>query len=214
MSLRQRSEPTLVQALVAELAVEALHVVVLRWLAGLDQPQLDAAFARLLVEGSSGELGTLIGAQGLRPRSKPRNRVQDASDVLAGDAMIDDDVDRLLAESSTIVRHFSRRPCSKASLTKSIDHTWFGRSGSTSGRRSTATLLRRRPPLHLQMLLAVQPMHALDVDVLALAPAATHGCVDSQSADVARPGSPRVRAVPPAGHTGAARSAGPCVTVR
>jgi hypothetical protein len=98
MSLRQRSEPTLVQALVAELAVEALHVVVLRWLAGLDQPQLDAAFARPLVEGSSGELGTLIGAQGLRPRWKPRNRVQDASDVLAGDAMIDDDVDRLLAE--------------------------------------------------------------------------------------------------------------------
>ena len=36
--------------------------------------------------------------QGLRQRSKPRDRVQDARDVLAGDAVFDHDVDGLLAE--------------------------------------------------------------------------------------------------------------------
>lgn len=39
-----------------------------------------------------------------------------------------------------------RRPVSSESLTKSIDQTWLGRSGTVSGRRSTATprRLRRR----------------------------------------------------------------------
>ena len=51
-SLRQRSEPVLVQALVAELAVEALHVRVLRRLAGLDEAQLDATLRRGAIAAS------------------------------------------------------------------------------------------------------------------------------------------------------------------
>ena len=44
--MRQAREPVLVQALIAEPAIERLDVAVLRRLAGLDQPQRDAARVR------------------------------------------------------------------------------------------------------------------------------------------------------------------------
>ena len=61
-------EPVLVQALVAELAVEALDVGVLRRLAGLDQAQLDAALVGPLVERPARELRPLVGPDRLRQR--------------------------------------------------------------------------------------------------------------------------------------------------
>lgn len=74
--LGQRSEPVLVLALVAELAIEALRVRVLRRLADLDQAQIDVPLVGPLIEGSARELPTLVGSQGLRQgpeagRSRP-----------------------------------------------------------------------------------------------------------------------------------------------
>ena len=56
-SLRQRSKPGLVKALVAKLAVEALDVGVLRQLSGVDQPQFDAALTGALIKRVAGEPG-------------------------------------------------------------------------------------------------------------------------------------------------------------
>src|SRR5690349_6869086 len=64
--LCQRLEPVLVQALVAELAIEALDVGVLRRLARLVQDVLDALGPCPRQEGSAGELRPLVGADGLR----------------------------------------------------------------------------------------------------------------------------------------------------
>ena len=61
--LGERAEPVLVQALVAELAVEALHVRVLRRFPGLYQTQRHAVAVGPAIERVTGELGTLIGAQ-------------------------------------------------------------------------------------------------------------------------------------------------------
>ena len=55
----ERSEPVLVQALVAELAVEALHVCVLRRLAGLYQPQRYPIAIRPAVERIAGATSPL-----------------------------------------------------------------------------------------------------------------------------------------------------------
>lgn len=64
--LDQRREPMLVEAFVAELAVEALDVAVLHKPARLDQQVLDAMLLRPCDEGPAGELRTVVRAH--RPR--------------------------------------------------------------------------------------------------------------------------------------------------
>lgn len=59
--LRQALEPVLVQALVAELAVEALDVAVLHRSSLLDQDIPHAMGLRLGDEGAAGELRPLVG---------------------------------------------------------------------------------------------------------------------------------------------------------
>ncbi len=62
----ERSEPVLVKALVVELAVEALHVCVLRRLAGLYQPQRHTVAVGPAVEPIACELRILVGPDYLR----------------------------------------------------------------------------------------------------------------------------------------------------
>lgn len=61
-SLGQRCEPVLVEAFIAELAVEALDVAVLHGLAGFDQDVFDAMLLRPGDEGAAGEFRTIVNA--------------------------------------------------------------------------------------------------------------------------------------------------------
>ena len=60
--LRQRCEPVFVEALVAELAVEAFDVSVLGRCARLDQDVFEAVPLRPGNEGAAGELRAIVGA--------------------------------------------------------------------------------------------------------------------------------------------------------
>jgi hypothetical protein len=161
-------------ALVAKLAVEALDVGILRGLAGLDEVQLNPVLI------SPGADRTGQSAKTPRP-------IEHSCHVATGDAVIDHDINRLFAKSSTIVKHFSRRPYSSASRTKSIDHTWFGRSGATKGRPLYCHAAPTAPLPHLQALLAIQSVHAFDVHPLTPRAATTREYVDIQSAAAPRP---------------------------
>ena len=96
--LSQRREPVLVEALVPELAVEALDVAVLHGSARLDQQVLDAVLLRPCDEGPAGELRTVVGAHRPRVAAEPRSLIQHAHDVGAADAMVDRDVDALVGK--------------------------------------------------------------------------------------------------------------------
>ena len=88
----ERAEPVLVQALVAELAVEALHIRVLRRLAGQYQAQRFPAVVGPAVECIASELLALIGAQHTRQTPEGADPVQHPRYILARNAMIDRDV--------------------------------------------------------------------------------------------------------------------------
>ena len=96
--LRERLEPVLVQALVAELAVEALDVAVLHRPARFDQDVADAMLVRPSHEGPAGELRAVVGANGQRVAPKARRLVQHARDVSARDPEVDADLNALVAE--------------------------------------------------------------------------------------------------------------------
>lgn len=91
--LGERGEPVLVQALVAELAVEALDVAVLHGAARLDQQMRDAVLLGPRDEGATGELGAVVGTHGARIAAEPGGLVQNAHDIGTADAMVDGDVD-------------------------------------------------------------------------------------------------------------------------
>jgi len=84
----QRPEPVLVQALVPELAVEALDIRVLRRFTSLDEPQLDASLIRPLVQCPAGKLRSLVGPDDFRQGPKLRRLIEHPRDVLAGDPVI------------------------------------------------------------------------------------------------------------------------------
>ena len=96
--LRERLEPVLVQALVAELAVEALDVAVLHGPPGLDQDMADTVLVRPGHEGSAGEFRAVVGANGQRVAPKARRLIQHARDVLARDTEVHADLNALMAE--------------------------------------------------------------------------------------------------------------------
>ena len=91
----KRSEPVLVQALVAELVVEALHVCILRRLAGLYQPQRHAVAVGPAIERVAGDRA-LVGPDHLRQAAELPDPIEHPRHILARDAMIDRDVDRFL----------------------------------------------------------------------------------------------------------------------
>src|SRR4051812_37248894 len=80
-SLMQRLEPVLVQAFVAELAVEALDVAVLHWPSRLDQNVPNAVCLRPRHESPTGELGAVVGANGHWIAAEPRRLVQHSGHV-------------------------------------------------------------------------------------------------------------------------------------
>src|SRR5512139_3352955 len=85
--LLQRLEPVLVEALVAELAVEALDVAVLHGFARLDEQMPDVMLDRPGDESPAGELRPVVGSYRGRVAPEDRGAVEQSSDVLARDAV-------------------------------------------------------------------------------------------------------------------------------
>ena len=75
-------EPVLIEALVAELAVEALDVAVLHGPSWLDQEMPHAMGLRPADEGPAGELRTVVGSDGCRVAPEDRCLVQQPGHVL------------------------------------------------------------------------------------------------------------------------------------
>ena len=92
----ERGEPVFVEALVAELAVEAFDVGVLRRFARLDQHQLHAVGLRPLVERPAGELGALIGSDCRRVAAETTDRFEQVRHALAVDPAGRRDLHRFL----------------------------------------------------------------------------------------------------------------------
>ena len=64
------AEPVLVEAVIAEGAVEALHESVLHGLAGLDVVKVDLVLHRPEMKGFSGELGPIVDGDGGRQAAR------------------------------------------------------------------------------------------------------------------------------------------------
>ena len=79
--LAQRLEPLLIQALVPELAVEALDIAVLHGPAWLDQDVPHAVAVRPGHERPAGELRPIVGAHGQRVTAEDSRAVQQSGDV-------------------------------------------------------------------------------------------------------------------------------------
>src|SRR5574343_434880 len=168
--LFQALEPVLVQALVAELAVEALDIGVLRGLAGLVEDVAHSLGLRPSHEGPAGELRALVGSDGLRIAPEPGDLVQHAHDVLATNAVIDGDVHALVAEVVGHGQALDAPPAGQAVADEvHAPHLVDGPA------------LVQRHPFELQALLAaalahrqvrqlVEPVHALVVDLRACGP--------------------------------------------
>ena len=91
-------EPVLIEALVAELAVEALDVAVLHGPAWLDQDVPDVVFLRPGDEGPAGELRAVVGSDGGRVAPEARRLIQQPGDVQAADAVVHSDLHAFVAE--------------------------------------------------------------------------------------------------------------------
>ncbi len=130
----------IVQALVAEFAVEALDVGVLRRFAGCDQLQIDSSAIGPSVHRTAGELRPLVGAN--RPGGSPelRDLVEHVRNVAARDPVIDRDIQALSGE----VIH-DRQALDAPARRERIHHEIDATGSSPQRKESLFTAARPRP---------------------------------------------------------------------
>jgi hypothetical protein len=123
LGLSPRPEPFETEALVAELAVEALRRAILPWLAGIDQCRLDTLVDDPLQQSMRDELRTIV-------RTKIQRRAALADETVSTSITRPDRMRPStsmarpsLVHSSVTVRHFNCWPLAHQSKTKSYDHT-------------------------------------------------------------------------------------------
>ena len=91
-------EPMIVEAFIPKATVGTLDESVLRWLPRRDQCQLHTMLINQLVKRVASELGALIGWNRAWTARERDGLIEHASDIQSWDAVIDQDVDRLLGE--------------------------------------------------------------------------------------------------------------------
>ena len=161
--LMQGLEPLLVQALVPELAVEALDVAVLHGPARLDQ---DVAYTMAVGpgrKGPTGELRAVVGAHGQRVAAEGGRAIQQPRHVLARDAPVHCDVHALVAE---VIDH--RETFDAPASTETVADEIHAPDLIDASGQLERHALRRRPsdlpaPAHGKVGFAVQPVHAFVV---------------------------------------------------
>jgi len=110
--LVQRLEPVVVQAFVAELAIEAFDVAVLHWPARLNQNVPDSMALCPCHEGPTGELRAVVRSYRLRVAPKNCRTVQQPGHVLSRDAVVGRDVHAFMAEVIGYRQAFDAPPSS------------------------------------------------------------------------------------------------------
>ena len=144
LRIRQAHEPALVEALVAEPAVEAFRERVLNRLARLNELERDPACVRPLIEGLSSELGAVVADNRARKAARGGQPVEDARHTLARQREVHGERGRLAGEIIDELSTRNLRPSPSASDTKSMLHRSLGTLGDGCGTRGTATRLRFR----------------------------------------------------------------------
>lgn len=107
LELSKRQEPFEAQALVTELAIEALGDAILPWLARVDQARLNALVGNRPHQRPSDELESVVGAQITRHAalaSQPRQHFESSAQAVAA---IDLDHQALLAHWSVTAKNFN-----------------------------------------------------------------------------------------------------------
>lgn len=163
--LGQRGEPVLIEALVPELAVEAVDVAVLHGFARLDQQVLDAMSLCPGNKGPAGELGAVVGPHGPWVAAKAGGLVEHPDHVGPANAVVDRDIHALVGE---VIGH--GQALEPSSVCPGIAHEVHAPDliGCLGDRQR---LPFKRWPLHLlapahgEAGLAVEPVHLLVVHV-------------------------------------------------
>ena len=163
-------EPVLVEALVAELAVEALHVAVLLGLAGLDEGVLHPVSVAPLVQGHSRELGAVVRVDSLGLAVKLDQIVQYPGYAMPGYRAVHLDPQAALG----MVVHHGQHPHPPA-LPGGVVHEVHAPSLIGLGRledlvdgRQAMALPLRAPDLEPRV--AIYPIRALEVHLVAFPP--------------------------------------------
>src|SRR5271169_2951381 len=162
--IRQAHKPVLVQTLIPELPVKALHESVLHGFSGLDEPQLDAAAIGPLVEHAAPELGTVVEDERSGQSPPLHHSFQYPHHAGSRDRAADLNRDRLPREIIDDVQ----RP--KGSSIRERVGGEVDRPPLIRPRRQRHRLARCRryllplAPTHRERFLAVDPVHALAVD--------------------------------------------------
>ena len=161
--LLQRLEPLFVQALVPELAVEALDVAVLHGPSRLDQDVTDAVGLRPAHKGATGELRPVVGANSQRVASEHGRLIQQSRNVLPRDSPVHRDAHALVAEVVGDRQALDAPPCAQAVA----DEVHAPHLVDCAGKLQRHALIGRPLGLlalaHRQVGGAVEPVHLLVV---------------------------------------------------
>src|SRR5215211_4871462 len=164
----QAEEPVLVQALVPQPSVEALHERVLDGLAGRDEVQLDARRVRPLIEHPTGQFGAIVQHQLPWGAAFAHHLSQYLDDPLPGQRGIDLDGQGLAGERVQYGEQADPSP-PRQRVTHEVEAPLHIRATRPS-RRSAWDSYTPLPatPTHGKSRFAVQPLHPLVVDRVAL----------------------------------------------
>ena len=144
LSVEQREEPVLIQALVPKLPVEALDVRVLDGLTRLDELQRDAGISGPHIEGIAAEFGAIVERQARRPPVRRDDGLQRGDDRRAREAVRHGDGEALAGAAIDQGQARKRRPSLSWSLTKLRLQVLFGPRAAGRGTRGTARRSRSR----------------------------------------------------------------------
>ena len=167
--VRDAVEPVLVEAFVAQLAVEALHVAVLLRLARLDEGVLHAVHVAPAIQGQTRELGPVVGVDPPGPASEIDKVVEDPGYAMAGYRAVDLDPKAFLG----VVVHDREHPHSEA-LPCGVVHEVQAPSLIGGGRLEDLLDALEAMPLalaaaNLESRVTVYPIHPLQVNLMAFA---------------------------------------------
>ena len=144
---RQAAEQVLIEALVAEAAIQALDEAVLHWLARRDVVPLDGLVLLPVQDCPRGEFGAVVADDHQWPATPGNESIELSGDTDAGQRGVNDQRQASLGEVVDHDQHRKRRPSSSMSETKSRLQRWFGPCGRVIGARVPSA--RLRPPRRL-----------------------------------------------------------------
>lgn len=121
-SVTEPQEPVLVEAFVAEAAIEALADRVLDRLAGIDKAQFDAVLIRPLVQRLAGQFGAVIEHDLGGHPALGGDAGQDLHHAFPGRLVSTSIASASRVRTSTTVSNRMRRPAASVSLRKSSAH--------------------------------------------------------------------------------------------